>query len=440
MSHQIKRRDFLKVAGVSAVAASGLPAFFPAPAFAQNQNVNSKLQIACIGIAARGSANVSGVSEERIVALCDVDKNYLAQGKTHFPDAKTYQDFRKMFNEIEDDIDAIVVSTPDHTHAVAAMTGMKLGKHCYCEKPLAHNVKEVRQMMAIARDKKLVTQMGTQIHAEPNYRRVVELIRANAIGAVKEVHVWCGTSWGGREILTDTPPVPENLDWDLWIGPAKMRPYHPQYFGQAWRCWWDFGNGTVGDMACHHLDLSFWALDLTLPRTIEAFCEEKPHPEMAPKALHVKYEFAALRNKRPAVTLHWYDGKLKPEIIKERNLPDNWGAGTIFVGDKGLLMSDYSRHLLFPEDKYKDYQPPKPSIPDSIGHHHEWVNACIDNKPNDPLCRFSYSGPLAETVLLGSVAFRTGKKLEWDSRNMKATNCPEADQYLSREYRPGWEF
>ena len=433
MQHKIKRRDFLKFVGTT-----GLAVAFPAPAFAQEQNVNSKLNIACIGIAHRGGANVSGVSGENIVALCDIDENYLNEGKTRFPQAKLFRDYRKMYDEIEKKIDAVVVSTPDHTHAAPSLIGMRLGKHCYCEKPLAHNVKEVRDMMAVAREKRLATQMGTQIHAGDNYRRVVELVRAGAIGTIKEVHVWCGTRWGGRPFATDTPDVPQNIDWDLWLGPAEERPYHPQYFGGSWRCFWAFGNGTLGDMACHHMDLSFWALRLQLPQTVEAFCEEKPTPEVAPVELRVEYTFAERRTRngvRPAVTLNWYDGGRKPSLLTEKGLPD-WGAGTLFVGEDGLLIADYGRQMLFPQEKFADYQAPEQTIPNSVGHHQEWINACKTGSPTT--CNFGYSGRLAETVLLGAVAFRTGKKLEWDAAHMKATNCPEADQYLSRVYRKGW--
>jgi predicted dehydrogenase len=436
----MKRRDFLKLAG-----ASGLIAAFPAPAFVQAQNVNSKLNIACIGISGRGGDNVNGVSGENIVALCDIDANVLNKGKERFPQAKLFRDYRKMYDEAEKDFDAVVVSTPDHTHAAPSILGMKLGKHCYCEKPLAHNVKEIRDMRAIAREKKLATQMGTQIHAEDNYRRVVELVQANAIGTIKEIHVWCGTRWGGKPFATDTSDVPAHIDWDLWLGPAPVRPYHPQYFGGAWRCFWAFGNGTLGDMACHHMDLSFWALRLKYPKTVEAFCETQPTQEVAPVELRVEYTFPERPTVRiapgqgpsyPAVTLNWYDGGRLPPILKEKGLPE-WGAGTLFVGEEGMLLADYGQRMLFPEAKFADYKAPEPTIPKSVGHHQEWINACKTGSPTT--CNFEYSGPLAETVLLGAVAFRTGKKLDWDAGKMQAVNCPEAEQYLSRTYRKGWE-
>ena len=437
MEKRIQRRDFLKLVGATSVVA------FPTPAFVQAQNANSKLNIACIGIAARGGDNVNGVSNENIVALCDIDENYLGRGKEQFPRAKLFRDYRKMYDEIEKEIDAVVVSTPDHTHAAPSLLGMKLGKHCYCEKPLAHNVKEIRDMMTIAKEKKLATQMGTQIHAEDNYRRVVELVRANAVGKIKEIHVWCGTRWGGRPFATDTPDVPPNIDWDLWLGPAPERPFNPQYFGGSWRCFWAFGNGTLGDMACHHMDLSFWALRLGIPQTVEAFCEAKPTPEVCPTELRVEYSYHDAPRQLgegypPTFTgmLTWYDGNLRPPLLKEKGLPE-WGAGTLFVGEEGILMADYGQRILYPQEKFADYEAPDKTIPDSVGHHQEWINACKTGLPTT--CNFGYSGPLAETVLLGTVAFRTGKKLEWDSAKMKATNVPESDQYISRSYRKGWE-
>ena len=434
MTHNIKRRDFLKVASVS-----GLSAAFPAPVFVQAQNANSKLNIACIGLGNQGNYNLDNVKGENIVALCDVDENALGKVKEQFPSAKLFRDFRKMYDEIEKEFDAVVVSTPDHSHAVASIMGMKLGKHCYCEKPLAHNVKEIRDMMAIAREKGLATQMGTQIHAGENYRRTVELVRAGAVGTIREVHVWCSSRQGGRTFATDTPPVPAHINWDLWLGPASERPYHPQYFG-AWRCYWAFGNGTIGDMACHYMDLPFWALFLQLPTTVEAFCATAPQPETTPAQLRAEFTFAARQirtGSRPAVTLNWYDGGLRPTaLIEEKGLP-NWNNGVLFIGEEGLLLADYNRRMLLPQDKFADYQAPAQTIPNSVGHHQEWINACKTGSPTT--CNFNYSGPLAETVLLGAAAFRTGKKLEWDTANMRATNAPEADQYLSCTYRKGWE-
>ncbi|MDR1958403.1 MAG: Gfo/Idh/MocA family oxidoreductase [Planctomycetaceae bacterium] len=439
MFNRVKRRDFLKAAAFSAAAAGVSASAFPAPAFARERDVNSKLNIACIGVGNQGIFSVQNVKQENIVALCDVERKFLEDRKKEFPNAEPYQDFRKMYEEMADKIDAVTVATPDHTHAVAALTGMKLGKHCYCEKPLAHTVSQIQQMMEIAKEKNLVTQMGTQIHAEPNYHRVVELIQSGAVGKISDVHVWCSASYGGRETLTDKHDIPAALDWDLWVGPAQMRPYHPQYFSGAWRCWWAFGSGAIGDMACHYMDLPYWALGLRDPFTIEAFCEEKPNSEVAPKRLEVRYTFQET-DKHPAVNLSWHDGGLKPPIIKERNLPQ-WGSGVIFVGDKGMIMTDYWKHIVCPVlGAGESFTPPKPFLPDSIGHHKEWLKACKEGRPQDCLCHFDYSGSLAKAVQLGAAAFRTGTKLEWDAVHLKAVNCPAADPYLSEEPRKGWEY
>jgi predicted dehydrogenase len=282
---------------------------------------------------------------------------------------------------------------------------------------------------------KLATQMGNQGHSNANTRRIVEIVRSGAIGPVREVHAWTNRPiWPqGKDRPAGSDPVPDYLKWDLWLGPAPERPYHPTYQPANWRRWWDFGNGTLGDMACHVMDLAFWALDLRHPTTVEA--QGPPvHPETAPPWLTVKYEFPAIGARQP-VTLTWYDGDKKPEILAEHKLPA-WGMGVLFVGEKGMLMADYGRRKLYPEADFKDFEPPKPSIPKSIGHHAEWIAACKDGRPTT--CNFDYSGALTEAVLLGAVAYRTGQKLEWDAANLKATNCPDAERYLRREYRKGW--
>ncbi|MHB1038057.1 MAG: Gfo/Idh/MocA family protein [Pirellulales bacterium] len=429
---RVSRREFLRtsaLAGSAALAAGTLRG----PVLAESKSPNEKLNIAVVGVAGRGGDNLQGVSSENIVALCDVDENRLAEAAKRFPKAKTFVDFRKMFESVEKQIDAAVVSTTDHVHAPASVMAMKMGKHCYCEKPLTHTVFEARVAAEIAKKNKLATQMGTQIHAENNYRRVVELVQSGAVGRIAEVHVWCGSNWSGGDRPKETPEVPKNIHWDLWLGPAPFRPYHPCYLPAHWRRWWDFGNGTLGDMACHYMDLPFWALDLRYPTTIEA--EGPPvHPEACPSGLMVRYEFPA-RGDKPPVKLTWYDGPRRPPILAERKLPA-WGAGVVFVGSEGILQADYGNWNLFPEAKFAKFEPPKPTIPTSIGHHQEWILACKTGSPTT--CNFDYSGALAEAVLLGNVAYRSSKKLAWDPIGLKATNCPEADQYLRREYRKGW--
>jgi predicted dehydrogenase len=333
------------------------------------------------------------------------------------------------------DIEAVTVSTPDHVHAPASVLAMKTGRHVYCEKPLAHSVYEARVMAKVAAKEQRATQMGTQIHnTGRNYRNVVEVIRSGAIGKVREAHSWVGKAWGGGERPEEGQPVPSYIDYDLWLGPAPERPYHSVYLPGNWRRWWDFGNGTLGDMGCHHLDLPFWALSLRYPETVEA--EGPPvHPETAPTWIQVQWQFPS-RAGMPPVLLHWHDGGKRPPQFEEGKLP-RWGDGTLFVGEDGrMLLADYGRYVLLPEEKFRDFKPPPHSIPDSPGHHAEWIQACKTGKPTT--CNFEYSGRLTETVLLGTVAYRTGKRLEWDPIELKATNCPEASRYIRRKYRKGW--
>ena len=430
MSHHLNRREFL---GRSVAAAAAASAVTIVPAFAESPN--EKLNVAVIGVSGRGAANLGGVSSQNIVALCDVDKNRLGGAAAQFPKAKTYADFRKMLDEVDKQIDAVVISTPDHTHAPPGVMAMKMGKHCYCEKPLTHCVYECRMMAETAKKNKLVTQMGTQIHALDNYRRVVELVEAGAVGSIGEVHVWCGASYSPGNRPTDTPPVPEGLDWDLWLGPAPYRAYHPAYVPFKWRGWWDFATGGLGDFFCHYSDLPFWALKLRHPTSVQA--EGPPvHPDSCHPWMIVRYEFPA-RGELPPVKLTWYDGGKRPPLQKQENLPD-WGSAVLFVGSKGMLLADYNRRMLLPESAFAGFQPPEPTIPNSIGHHKEWIEACKSGGPTT--CNFDYSGALAEAALLGSVAYRTGRQLDWDAENLKATNCPEADPYINRKYREGWSL
>jgi hypothetical protein len=309
---------------------------------------------------------------------------------------------------------------------------MRMGKHCYCEKPLTHSLHEARVAAKVAAEQKLATQMGTQIHASSNFRRVVERIRCGAIGPVREVHIRLAGGGTAGDRPQETPPVPPELKWDLFLGPAPYRPYHPCYVPHDWHYWWDFGGGPLGNMGCHYLDLAFWALELRYPTTIEA--EGPPvHRESTPRWETVRYEYPA-RGELPPVTLTWDHGKRRPPLWDEHQIPD-WAWG-VFVGAEGMLLASYPKHALLPEEKFADIKPPEPSIPESIGHHREWIAACKTGSPTT--CNFDYSGAVTETVLLGNVAYRCGEKIAWDPANMKVTNCPEANQYLQREYREGW--
>ncbi len=434
MAHTVTRRDLLR-----ATASSAALAFAPVRIAAGAPG--GKLNIAVVGSAHRAAANLGGIRGENIVAICDVDANYLAAALKKHPGAKPFKDFRRMLDAVEKEIDAVVVSTPDHTHAVAAMRAIRAGKHCYCEKPLTRTVSEARAVTEAAARHKVVTQIGTQIHAGTNYRRTVELVRAGAIGPVAEVHVWVPASYKGTDRPKETPPVPKHLDWDLWLGPVPERPYHPCYHPGRWRSWWAFGTGALGDFGCHYMDLPFWALDLKHPTSVEA--EGPPvHPEGTPAWLIARYAFPA-RGNQPPVRLTWYDGGKRPDALLKELLPPapkrpTPKAGVLFVGTKGWLFADYGRHLLLPADRFKDYQRPKPTIPNSIGHHQEWIQACKTG--GETTCRFSYSGPLTEAALLGTVAYRTGEKLAWDGPAGRVTNCPKAERYLRHAYRKGWSL
>lgn len=436
MRNGLPRRDFLKTAGAAgAVLSCGVWSELRA---AESKSPNEKLNIAGIGAGGMGGSDLKMASADpsaNIVALCDIDDKTLAKAGELYSKAVKYNDFREMLEKEDKRIDAVIVGTPDHIHAPASVMAMRMGKHCFCEKPLGHNVYEVRVMTEVAREKKVATQMGTLIHATANYRRVVELVKSGVIGPVAEVHVWCGKGWGGGQRPTDTPPVPSHLHWDLWLGPAPQRPYHPCYLPANWRRWWDFGNGTLGDMACHLMDLPYWALDLKHPLTVEA---QGPavHPETCPLSLTVAYEYPA-RGNQPPVKLTWYDGENRPSLLKEKGLPE-LGMGVLFVGTDGMLLADYGRRELYPKEKFATFKPPAPTIPESIGHHKEWIAACKGGAP--ALCNFDYAGPLSEAVLLGTVAYRVGKKLQWDPVALKAPNCPEADKYLRRQYREGWKL
>ena len=429
MNRRWGRRAFLKSLGIAAGSAPWLAA--AGPSWGRSRSPNERLNIGIIGTAGRARSNIEGVESQNLVAFCDIDDRLLDAAQTRFPHAKTYNDFRKLLDRR--DLDAVVISTADHTHAPAAVNAMKLGLHVYVEKPLSHSVYEARVVAETAARAKVATQMGTQIHAGNNYRRVVEVIQSGAIGPVRECHVWVGKAWGGGTRPTDTPPVPKYLHWDLWLGPAPERPYHPTYQPANWRRWWDFGSGTLGDMACHYMDLPFWALKLRHPSTVEA--EGPPvHPETTPEHLIVRYGFPA-RGEMPPVKLTWYDGGSHKR--DEEMIAINWrGDGVLFVGDKGKLLANYNRYVLLPTEEFEGFEPPEPTIPNSIGHYEEWIKACKTGSPTT--CNFDYSGALTETVHLGNVAYRLGKKIAWIADSLKVEGGPEADRFIRREYRKGW--
>ncbi len=422
----LDRRSFLKT---GSLAAAGI--CLPACRTPRRRSANEKLNIAVIGVANRGGDNLKGVAGENIVALCDVDSRYLAAAGEQFPAAKKFTDFRRLLEERN--IDAVVVSTPDHNHAVMTVAALRSGRPVYCEKPLTHTISEARIVAREARRAGVPTQMGNQIHAGNNYRRVVELVQRGAIGSVKEVHVWVDATYGGKPLITAA--VPAHIDYEQWLGPVPYRPYSPDYVPFKWRNWWAFGGGTLSDFCCHHIDLPKWALALGLPASIEA--EGPPvDAESVPPWLIVKYAFPAREN-LPPVALTWYHGGKRPDYFKDGVLP-KWGDGTLFVGSEGMLLASYGAHKLLPENKFSDFKRPAPFIPDSIGHHAEWIQACKTN--GKTTCHFTYGAELTETGLLGNVAYRAGCKLNWNPRELAVPDCPAAAQYVQHHYRKGWKI
>ena len=446
LSFRLTRRNFVQA---SLAASAGLLA---PTAYVRGQASGStdKLNIGIIGAGGRGKSNTQGVAHENIYALCDVNGKALAEAQSKYPRAKTFSDWRQLVDDPR--IDAVVISTADHHHAPAAIAALRADKHVYCEKPLAHTVEEARLMQAeyTKRRDKLATQMGTQIHATDNYRRVVELVQAGAIGPVREAHVWCGRSINPvQSAVLEATPKPDGFDWDAWLGPAQMRPYNAGYWKGGnlnWNRRWEFGNGVLGDMGSHLIDLPYWALNLTFPTTIESLGPE-PDPIACPPWQVVNWEHPARSenvNLAVPVKLVWYHGQegmkrrvelLQPLLGNDVDL-NSWHIGVTFVGDRGLLTADYSKLVLSPSADFADYERPEQTIPKSQGHYREWTEACKNG--SDTLCNFEYSGRLIEHNLLGNVAHRAGTKLEWNSVEGKITNAPDAMKYVRKDYREGW--
>jgi predicted dehydrogenase len=418
---------------------------------------NEKLHIAGVGIGGMGASNLAACETENIVALCDLDDNVAANTLKKYPQAKRHRDFRRMFDE-QKDIEAVIVATPDHTHAVIALAAIQRGKHVYVQKPMTHSVYEARVLTEAARKHKVATQMGNQGHSGDGARLICEWIADGAIGAVREVHAWTNRPvWPqGVEVERpkETPPVPAGLDWDLWIGPAPFRPYHPTYHPGTWRAWWDFGTGSLGDLGCHILDAPFWALKLKYPVSVEGCISTywsglwqkcPPKNETYPRSTIVRYKFPA-REGMPEVKLTWWDGGMMPprpeELEEGRRMGDDDG-GVLFIGDKGMLMCGcYGRSpRLIPETRMKGYKPPAASIPRIAGgqggHEQDWVRACKGGTPASS--NFDFAGPLSEMVLMGNLAVRfPERRLLWDGEKMQVTNDAEANAYVRREYRKGW--
>lgn len=433
---QTNRRDFLKTS-----AAVGF-CVWTSTALAESKSANEQINFACIGVGGKGSSDTDDAGRHgNVVALCDIDENRLEAKAKAFPKAKKYTDFRKMLEELEGSIDAVTVSTPDHTHAVAAARALRMGKHVFCQKPLTHSVHEARLLGELAAKNGLATQMGNQGTASSALRTAAAQIQAGAVGNVKEVHVWTNRAGGwwkqGVERPTDTPEVPKHVHWDLFLGPAPKRPYHPAYHPFAWRGWWDFGTGALGDMACHTMNMPFMALDLRNPTAVSA--ESSGHnKDSYPLWSVITFEFPA-SNKRGPLKLTWYDGgKLPPaEKVPGGQVPS---SGSLIIGDQGVMFSpgDYGGGKLF-DPEGKPMKGPEVEIVQSPGHFQELANAIRGGAPavsNFP----DYASPLTETVLLGNLAVWAGSRVEWDAENLVAKNMPELAPLIKHEYPKGFEL
>ena len=438
MSINPTRRRFLQSSFAAAATLASTPLLRGVPT---GYSANERVNVAQIGATGKGHDDLNGVSRAggNIVALCDVDANHTAQAAHEFPKARRHTDFRKML-ETQKDIDAVVVTIPDHQHAFAAMTAMRHGKHVYCQKPLTHDIYEARLLRQTARQLKLATQMGNEGHSSEGLRAQVDWVRAGVIGPVKEVHVWTDRPVGwwpqGLERPTDAAPVPPSLDWDLWLGTAPERPYNPAYHPFKWRGFWDFGTGALGDMACHIVDVAFWALNLGGSCTVEAESQGMTS-ESGPNWSIITWQFPA-RGDLPPVKMKWYDGGKRAD--KPAEMPaQQWlkaKGGCMFVGEKGIMCGALMQRPNVLGELGRDLTPPPRTLPRSPGHYVEWIEA-IKGGPA-ALSNFDYAARLTETILLGNIALRCGKTIEWDPAEMKVTNVPEANGFVRREYRKGW--
>ena len=436
MSKLINRRRFLSSAAASVAVAGAWPVLGQDVLRTPTTAPGKKLKIGIVGVGGRGYSHVreiAAIGNANVIALCDVDSERLASAATKIPAAARFADFREMLRL--PGLEAVVVSTPDHTHAVATAAALRAGKHVYCEKPLTHTVAEARAITKLAGETGLVTQLGIQIHALDNYRRVVELIRAGAIGTVDQVHIWHERT--NRPIDATPTEPPATLDYDLWLGPVPHRPYLKGFHPYNWRRWWAFGSGLLGDIGAHFMDVAFWALDLRTPSRVEA-SGPAPSAEFTEAGVVAKYEFPA-RDGKPAVRLAWYDAPSFPPIRSELKIDEKFlREGVLFVGQDGMLFTNYQRHILLPQEQFRDFKRPTTTIASSPGHQQEWINACLAGDPQAASCPFSYGGPLTEAALLGTIAYRCGKPLEWDAQNLRFPNAPEAERHLSSAYREGW--
>jgi predicted dehydrogenase len=450
----LERRDLLKLSALGAASFFIHGCGSPGSPGAKKRGPNEKLNLAVIGCGGMGFHDLESVMSENVVALCDVDTHIAKGARELCPEARFYFDWRDLL-DAERDLDAVVISTPDHNHAPVAAHAMHRGLHCRVQKPLTHTVEEARLLASLAREKGLVTQMGNQGTAMAGFREGVEVIRSGAIGNVHTVHVWTNRPVWPQAIPRPegTKPIPEHLRFDLFLGPAPYRPYHDGYHPFAWRGFWDFGTGALGDMACHIMNLAYYALELGAPERVECIEQQGNNDETAPARSIVKYRFPS-NGKRPAVEVLWYDGDAKPPADLLPGM--EWSVGgSLLIGDEGLMYVDDeygAHHRLFPEERFKDYRPPAPWLPrapvplDAEGKPRptwsisaEWL-AAIRGEGEASSAFDTYAGPFTEAVLLGNVAVRTGRELRWDWKNLRAIDVPEASRYIKKSYARGFSL
>ncbi|RME92719.1 MAG: gfo/Idh/MocA family oxidoreductase [Verrucomicrobia bacterium] len=460
MMNKLTRRSFLNRTSLTAGATLAFPYI------GNVLGANDRIRIACIGVGGKGDSDSSNAAKAggEIVAICDVDLNTLNKKARQFPKAKKYQDYRRLLDEMENQIDAVTVSTPDHNHGVASVRAMKMGKHCFCQKPLTQTVYEARMMRQLAKEKKLATQMGNQGSAEPGLRRAVEVIQAGVIGKPKEIHVWSNRPIWPQAIERPPgeDPVPPTLNWEAWLGPAPYRPYKKGvYHTFKWRGWYDFGTGALGDMACHTVNMPFRACKLGYPTVVELEVASRLYPETYPLTSRIRFEFPE-REGLPPLKFWWYDGNPRGRIAPLRPPADVTreivtmmgrlpGSGALIIGEKGKVFSpdDYGARFYVVMNGEEDYVDGNKheacknvpvTIPRSPGHVEEWFRMMRDGTPS--YSNFDIAAYLTEIILLGCVALRVGegKRMEWDGPNMRSTNLPEAAQFVKRNNRPGWGY
>jgi predicted dehydrogenase len=454
----VTRRAFLATAAAMAGGLSACRSADPRPVVTSAARPRGgPLNVAIIGAGGRGGDNLQAIAATgavNIVAICDCDARQAGDAFKSYPNAARFADWRRLL-ESDTAIDGVVVSTPDHNHAVIATSAMRRGKHVYCEKPLAHSIFEAREMARLAAEHRVVTQMGTQGHAYEGTRRAVEVLRAGVIGEVTGLHVWTDrpAGWWPQGVTRpgDSQPIPAGLDWDVWLGPAPQRPYNAAYVPFKWRGFWDFGTGAIGDMGIHNLDTAYWGLDLGAPASVVVKdCSpaliDPATKETAPLWSILEVRFPA-RNRRPAVTMTWYDGgKLPPRDLFQGEKLITRDGGSLVIGSKGTLFTrtwhggqiDADMFVLLPRKQFEGLTPPAPTLPRVASHHQEWVDACLGK--GTTLSNFGYAAGLTEALLVGNLALRTGKAIEWDSAGMRASNCPEADPFIRPAFRNGWSL